>query len=154
MQINFARSVDKIFQQEVTITRVAIASEKDMDRKETEIGRKHVVPYGLYRAEGYVSAALAQKVTGFSEEDLELLWEAIINMFEHDHSAARGKMAVRKLIVFKHDDMYGNAPSHKLFDLVKITRKDETKPVRSYDDYIVEIDRENLPSGVALIEKV
>ncbi len=154
VQINFARSVDKIFQQEVTITRVAIASEKDMDRKETEIGRKHVVPYGLYRAEGYVSAALAQKVTGFSEEDLELLWEAIINMFEHDHSAARGKMAVRKFIVFKHDDMYGNAPSHKLFDLVKITRKDETKPVRSYDDYIVEIDRENLPSGVALIEKV
>jgi len=154
VQINFARSIDKIFQQEVTITRMAIANEKDMERKETEIGRKHIVPYGLYKAEGYVSAALAQNVTGFSEEDLELLWEAIINMFEHDHSAARGKMAVRKLIIFKHESIFGNAPSHELFDLIKITRKDENKPVRSYSDYNIIIDRENLPSGVELIERV
>ena len=118
VQLNFAKSIDPIFQQEVTITRVAITNEKDIDKKTTEMGRKHIVPYGLYRMEGYVSAALANKVTGFSEYDLELLWEAIINMFEDDHSSARGKMAVRKLIVFKHNNIYGNAPSHQLFDLV------------------------------------
>ena len=102
VQLGFARSIDPIISQEVTITRVAITTEKDAENKTTEMGRKSIVPYGLYRAEGYVSANLARKVTGFSEEDLELLWEAIINMFEHDHSAARGKMAVRELIVFKH----------------------------------------------------
>ena len=125
-----------------------------MDRKETGNWKKTRSTLRFIQSRRIRLIALAQKSHRFSEEDLELLWEAIINMFEHDHSAARGKMAVRKFIVFKHDDMYGNAPSHKLFDLVKITRKDETKPVRSYDDYIVEIDRENLPSGVALIEKV
>ncbi len=99
VQLGFARSIDPIISQEVTITRVAITTEKDAENKSTEMGRKSIVPYGLYRVEGYVSANLARKVTGFSEEDLELLWEAIINMFENDHSAARGKMAVRELIV-------------------------------------------------------
>lgn len=116
VQLGFARSIDPIVSQEVTITRVAITTEKDAANKSTEMGRKSVVPYGLYRVEGYVSANLARKVTGFSEEDLELLWEAIINMFEHDHSAARGNMAVRELIVFKHSKELGDCPAYKLFD--------------------------------------
>ena len=103
VQLGFARSIDPIVPQEVTITRVAITTEEDAEKKGTEMGRKYVVPYGLYRCEGYVSANLARKTTGFSEEDLQLLWEAILNMFEHDHSAARGKMAVRELSVFRHD---------------------------------------------------
>lgn len=154
VQINFARSIDPIVPQEVTITRVAITTAEDAKSKDTEMGRKHVVPYALYRTEGYVSANLARKVTGFSEDDLELLWEAIINMFEHDHSAARGKMAVRKLIVFKHDSELGNAPSHKLFELVRVSRKDPQKPARAYSDYTVEIDRASVPEGVTLIEKL
>lgn len=124
VQIGFARSVEPIVPQEVTITRVAITTEADAEKKGTEMGRKHIVPYGLYRAEGYVSANLARKVTGFSEGDLSLLWEAIINMFEHDHSAARGKMAVRELIVFKHESELGNAPAYKLFDAVKVRRRE------------------------------
>ena len=119
------------------------------------MGRKHYVPYGLYRAEGYVSAKLANhpdKGTGFSEEDLQLLWEALINMFEHDHSAARGKMAIRKLIVFKHESDLGNAPSHLLFERIKVARKPDVNVPRSFSDYTVTIERENLPSGVQLIE--
>lgn len=107
VQLGFARSIDPILPQEITITRVAITTESDAERKGTEMGRKYVVPYGLYRVEGYVSANLARKVTGFSEDDLELLWQAILNMFENDHAAARGKMAVRKLIIFKHDSELG-----------------------------------------------
>ena len=122
VQLGFARSVEPVVPQEVTITRVAITTEADAEKKGTEMGRKHIIPYGLYRAEGYVSANLARKVTGFSEEDLALLWEAIINMFEHDHSASRGKMAVRELIVFKHASELGNAPSYKLFDTVTVAR--------------------------------
>ena len=103
VQLGFARSVEPVMPQEVTITRVAITTEADAEKKGTEMGRKYIIPYGLYRCEGYVSANLARKTTGFSEEDLELLWQAILNMFEHDRSAARGKMAVRELIIFKHD---------------------------------------------------
>ena len=125
VQLGFARSVDPIVQQEVTITRVAITTEADAEKKGTEMGRKHIVPYALYRVEGFISANLAQKTTGFNEEDLKLLWEAIINMFEHDHSAARGKMAVRELIVFKHDSIMGNTPSYKLFDTVTVERRDK-----------------------------
>ena len=120
VQLSFARSVDPIVPQEVTITRVAITTEADAEKKNSEMGNKHIVPYGLYRAEGYVSANLARKTTGFSEEDLQLLWQAILNMFENDHSAARGKMAVRELIVFKHDSELGNAPAYKLFDAVTV----------------------------------
>ena len=148
VQLGFARSIDPILPQEVTITRVAITTEADAEKKNTEMGRKYIVPYGLYRAEGYVSANLARKTTGFSEEDLELLWTAILNMFENDHSAARGKMAVRELIVFKHNCELGYAPAHKLFDLVKVEHKDGVTAPRSYGDYTVSVDETHLPSGV------
>lgn len=153
VQIGFARSIDPIIPQEITITRVAITTEADAERKGTEMGRKHIVPYGLYRAEGFVSANLARKTTGFDDADLELLWEAIINMFENDHSAARGKMAVRELIIFKHENELGNAPAHKLFDAVKVFRKTESV-VRSYSDYSVEIDERMIPEGVSVIRKI
>ena len=149
VQLGFARSIDPVMPQEVTITRVAITTESDAEGKNTEMGRKHIVPYGLYRCEGYVSANLAQKTTGFSEEDLELLWQAILNMFEDDHSAARGKMAVRELIIFRHQDRMGCAPAHKLFDLVKISRREpEGGFPRSYSDYVVTVDEAALPQGV------
>lgn len=150
VQLGFARSIDPIVSQEVTITRVAITTEKDAANKSTEMGRKSVVPYGLYRVEGYVSANLARKVTGFSEEDLELLWEAIINMFEHDHSAARGNMAVRELIVFKHSKELGDCPAYKLFDSVEVRKKEEVEYPRSYIDYIVEVHEENIPDSVEM----
>ena len=153
VQLGFARSIDPIMSQEVTITRVAITTEADAEKKGTEMGRKYIVPYGLYRAEGYVSANLARKTTGFSEEDLELLWQAILNMFELDHSAARGKMAVRELIIFKHDSELGNAPAYKLFDLVKVNRREGVAVPRTYSDYIVDVDEAHLPSGVSCIRK-
>ena len=148
VQLGFARSIDPILPQEVTITRVAITTEADAEKKGTEMGRKYIVPYALYRAEGFISANLARKVTGFSEEDLRLLWQAILNMFENDHSAARGKMAVRELIVFRHDSELGNAPSYKLFDAVHVARKPDVTVPRSYRDYTVDVDA-NLPAGVS-----
>ena len=148
VQLGFARSVDPIVPQEVTITRVAITTEADAERKGTEMGRKYIVPYGLYRAEGFVSANLARKTTGFSEEDLALLWQAILNMFEGDRSAARGKMAVRRLIVFKHDSEFGNAPAWKLFDRVHVQRREGVSAPRSYADYDVSVDENDLPEGV------
>ena len=151
VQLGFARSVDPILPQEVTITRVAITTEADAERKGTEMGRKYIVPYGLYRAEGYISANLARKTTGFSEADLELLWQAILNMFELDRSAARGKMAVRELIVFKHDSELGNAPAYRLFDLVQVQHKADVVTPRAYSDYTVTVDEANLPSGVICI---
>lgn len=150
VQLGFARSIDPIVPQEVTITRVAITTEQDAEKKGTEMGRNYIVPYGLYRAEGFVSANLARKSTGFTEDDLALLWEAILNMFEHDHSAARGKMAVRELIIFKHDSELGNAPAWKLFESVHITRCEGVQPARQYSDYIVTVD-DNLPEGVSCI---
>ncbi len=147
VQLSFAQSVDPIFPQEITITRVTITTEADAEKKDNEMGRKYIVPYGLYRAEGYVSANLARKVTGFSEEDLSLLWQAILNMFENDHSAARGKMAVRELIVFKHDSELGNTPAYKLFDAVHVERAEGVAVPRKYSDYLVTVD-ENLPAGV------
>lgn len=152
VQLTFARSVDPIIPQEVTITRVAITTEADAEKKGTEMGRKYVVPYALYRCEGFVSANLARKTTGFSDDDLSLLWEAIINMFEHDHSAARGKMAVRSLVVFKHDSELGNAPSYKLFDAVSVKRKEGIEYPRSFADYgDVEVDESVCGDGVELI---
>lgn len=148
VQLGFAQSIDPIMPQEVTITRVAITREDDAQNKGTEFGRKYIVPYGLYRAEGFVSANLARKSTGFTEDDLQLLWRAIINMFENDRSAMRGKMAVRELIVFKHASELGDAPAHKLFDTVKVVRADETVPARKYSDYVVEIDESKLPERV------
>ena len=152
VQLGFAKSIDPILPQEITITRVAITTESDAEKKGTEMGRKYVVPYGLYRVEGFVSANLARKVTGFSEEDLELLWQAILNMFENDHSAARGKMAVRKLIIFKHESELGCAPAHKLFDSIKITKKQGIEVPRSFSDYEIELP-EILPEGVSCICK-
>jgi len=149
VQIGFARSIDPIVSQEVTITRVAITKADDAENKKTEMGRKHIVPYGLYRAEGYVSANLARKVTGFSEDDLKLLWEAILNMFEQDHSAARGNMACRSLIVFKHNSELGSAPAYKLFDAVRVERKDGVTAARSYNDYTINIDKNAIPQGVS-----
>ncbi len=148
VQLGFARSVDPIVPQEVTITRVAITTEADAEKKGTEMGRKYIVPYALYRCEGYVSANLARKVTGFSEDDLKLLWQAILNMFENDRSAARGKMAVRELIVFRHDSELGCAPAWKLFGTVSVTRKDGVISPRAYGDYAVTVDETALPAGV------
>lgn len=148
VQLGFARSVDPIVPQEVTITRVAITTEADAEKKTTEMGRKYLVPYALYRCEGYISANLARKVTGFSEDDLDLLWQAILNMFENDRSAARGKMAVRELIVFKHASELGCAPAWKLFDTVSVAKKADVISPRSYSDYTVAVDEAALPAGV------
>lgn len=156
VQINFSRSIDPIVQQEVTITRQTVTRIEDAENERT-MGRKHIVPYGLYRVEGYVSAKLAndeKKGTGFSEDDLTLLWEALVNMFEHDHSAARGKMAARKLFVFKHESELGNAPSHQLFDLVQVQKIETVKSPRKFTDYDVQIDKAGVPEGVKLIEKL
>lgn len=150
VQLGFARSIESIMTQEVTITRVTKAKEDD----NMPMGRKYIVPYALYRVEGHISANLARKTTGFNEDDLELLWKAIVNMFEIDHSAARGNMAVRKLIVFKHDSELGNAPAYKLFDSVQVKRFDEEKPPRSYGDYEVSVDCNAMPEGVTCIEMV
>ena len=154
VQLGFARSVDPIVSQEVTITRVAITTEKDAGNKSTEMGRKNIVPYGLYRVEGYISANLARKVTGFTEDDLELLWDAIINMFEHDHSAARGKMSVRELIVFKHSKELGDCPAYKLFDAVEVKKKEDVTYPRKYQDYKLNIHEEQIPETVELIRKI
>ena len=144
VQLNFARSFDAIVPMEVSITRMAVATEKEAEQQGGDnrtMGRKHIVPYALYRAEGYVSAHLAEQ-TGFSEDDLKLLWDALTNMFDHDHSAARGKMNARKLIIFKHESALGNAPAHKLFELVNVKRTTaEVKPARAFSDYKVEIDK-------------
>lgn len=148
VQLGFSRSVDPILPQEVTITRVAITKESDAENKDTEMGRKYIVPYALYRCEGYISANLARKTTGFSEDDLALLWNAILNMFENDRAAGRGKMAVRELIVFKHDSELGNAPAHKLFELVRAEKKDGVTAPRAYADYTVTVDDAALPQGV------
>jgi CRISPR-associated protein Csd2 len=156
VQINFSRSIDPIMIQEITITRQTVTKIEDAEKERT-IGRRHIVPYALYRAEGYVSAKLANdetKGTGFSSEDLELFWEALINMFEHDHAAARGKMIVRKLIVFQHESELGNAPSHRLFELVKVSRAGKANPPRDFTDYSVSIDKDGVPTGVMIIEKV
>ena len=156
IQLTFARSTDPIIASEHSITRMAVATEKEAEKQSGDnrtMGRKATVPYGLYVGYGFVSANLA-KQTGFSEEDLELFWEALKNMFDIDRSAARGLMSAQKLIVFKHDSELGNAPANKLFDLVKIEKKDNNDVPRSFFDYIVTIDTENLPQGVTIEEMI
>jgi len=151
VQLAFAKSVEPILSQEISITRMAVTKKEDLEKERT-MGRKHIVPYGLYVAHGFVSAALAEK-TGFSEEDLELLWNALINMFEHDRSAARGMMSSQKLFVFKHRDKLGNAPAHKLFDLIDIKRVEGSEgPARSFKDYVVTVG--SAPDGVEIVEKL
>ncbi|KUK68887.1 MAG: CRISPR-associated protein, Csd2 family [Methanocalculus sp. 52_23] len=152
VQLNFARSIDPIFQQEVTITRQAVANERDREKGQT-MGKKQIVPYALYRAEGYISAHLAQKTTGFSEDDLDLFWDGLVNMFEHDHSASRGKLSARKLVVFKHDSALGCCQSHILFDGVKVERVAGDLPPRSFGDYRVTVAKD-VPAGVEVIEKL
>lgn len=153
VQINFARSLSPINIQDVTITRQARTTEGRQETGETEMGRKSVIPYALYRAEGYVSAALANKVSDITEKDIELLWDAIINMFEHDHSAARGKMCMRRLYIFKHDSVLGNCPSHILFDKVSVGLKNEQLPPRAFSDYEISLDAQ-MPDGVEVIERL
>ncbi|MCE3199221.1 type I-C CRISPR-associated protein Cas7/Csd2 [Paenibacillus sonchi] len=151
IQLCFSKSADVIFPQELTITRMASTTEKENASENRTMGRKYIVPYGLYRLEGFVSAKFAQK-TGFTEEDLSIFFEALKQMFEHDHSAARGKMSARKLIVFKHDSELGNAPSSDLFELVRAELKDPTKPPRAYSHYVISVNNDAVPSGVNLIE--
>ncbi len=156
VQIAFATSVEPVLPLEVSITRMAVTTEKEAEAQSGDnrtMGRKHIVPYGLYRAHGFVSAKLAER-TGFSDDDLQLLWNALINMFEHDRSAARGEMAARKLIVFEHENAMGNAPAHLLFDTVKVQRDDgtEDRPARSFSDYRVSVDAGSIPNGVSVRE--
>lgn len=170
VQFTFARSVEPILPLEISITRMAATTEKDADEKGGRtMGRKHIVPYGLYRAHGFVSAPLAShpaKGTGFSEDDLELLWQALTQMFDHDRSAARGEMATRKLILFRHESALGNAQAHSLFDRVKTWRvhegsrqpvgsaaTDNWPPARQWADYAVSVERDGLPTGVEVIER-
>ncbi len=148
VQLCFAESADTIVPQEVSITRMAVTNEKDL-QKERTMGRKNIIPYALYRAEGFVSAPQAQR-TGFSDEDLQLLWDALINMFDHDRSAARGRMSARRLIAFKHESSLGNAPAYKLFDLVTAHRVNSAEPPRAYSDY--EISVAPAPAGITTLE--
>jgi len=152
VQLTFARSIDPVVTSEHTVTRMAVTDEKDKEKERT-MGRKATVPYGLYRAHGFISAALARETT-FSEDDLALLWEALKNMFDLDRSAARGLMAARRLIVFKHKDDLGNAPAHKLFELVKVEAKDPSRPTRSFSDYEITVDKSKLPEEVELLDLI
>lgn len=155
VQMTFSKSVDPVFPQEMTITRVTWPDREKAESGNPSMGRKYIIPYGLYRCEGFVSANLARKTTGFSEDDLELLWEAIENMFEHDRSAARGLMAVRSLIVFKHDSELGCAPAHKLFDAVTCKKREGVEVPRSFSDYEgVYVDETQVPEGVEVIKRV
>jgi CRISPR-associated protein Csd2 len=157
VQLSFARSVEPVTPLDVSITRLAVETAKEADAQSGDnrtMGRKHIIPYALFRAEGFISASFAQQ-TGFSDEDLALFWQALAMMFDHDHSAARGKMSTRKLIVFKHADRLGNAPAQTLFNLVKVVRRTEAStPARGYEDYEVCIDAAGVPEKVALEIKV
>lgn len=153
IQFCFSKSEDVILQQEITITRMASTTEKEKDSENRTMGRKYLVPYALYRMEGFVSAKLAER-TQFTEEDLQLLWEALVNMFEHDRSASRGKMATRKLFVFKHESPLGNAPAIQAFSTIRVKRNNMDAPPRSFEDYTISFNRENLPETVAMIEVV
>jgi len=158
VQLAFARSIDPIVVLEQSITRMAVTRERDAEKqaeKQAEqartMGRKEIIPYALYEAHGFISPYLAAD-TGFNADDLALLWQALAMMFEHDRSAARGEMAARKLIVFEHESMLGNAPAHTLFDRVKIERQDETRPPRDFGDYKVTVDSADLPPGISVQE--
>ncbi|MDH5572550.1 MAG: type I-C CRISPR-associated protein Cas7/Csd2, partial [Gammaproteobacteria bacterium] len=157
VQLAFAKSEDPIIPLEISITRMAVTTEKEAEDQQGDnrtMGRKHIVPYGLYRAHGFISAKLAEK-TGFSDQDLEKLWQSLQMMFEHDHSAARGEMNARKLIVFKHKDALGNMPSHKLFERVTIERVkgEQGTPAGGFDDYAVKVNTDGLEEkGVAVMD--
>jgi CRISPR-associated protein Csd2 len=153
VQLTFARSIDPIISQEHSITRMAVATEAEAEKQAGDnrtMGRKHTVPYGLYMAHGFVSSFLA-KQTGFSGDDLDLLWQAMQQMFEHDRSAARGEMSTRGLYVFKHDSELGNASAHSLFALIQPRLKDEGSVPRSFEDYTVQVRDADMPAGVTLV---
>ena len=173
VQFAFARSIEPILPLEISITRMAATTAADAEAKGDirTMGRKFVVPYGLYRAHGFVSACLAGtgagKGTGFSEEDLGLLWAALETMFDHDRSAARGEMTARRLVAFKHESALGNAPAHRLFDRVTVKRSfageehepndplaQNFPPARTYKDYVVHVDAANLPSGIEIVDRI
>jgi CRISPR-associated protein Csd2 len=154
VQLAFSPSVDPVVALEQSITRMAVTTDKEAEQQEggnRTMGRKEIVPYALYVTHGFVSPHLAAD-TGFSQADLNLLWDALKTMFEHDHSAARGEMASRKLVAFEHQSPLGNSPAHALFDRIKITRRDTAKPARAYSDYDVTLDKENLPPGITVHE--
>ena len=156
IQFTFARSIDPIVTAEHSITRMAVATEDEAKKQSGDnrtMGRKYTVPYGLYKANGFISAHLAIQ-TGFNDDDLNLFWESLKNMFDHDHSAARGMMNARKLIVFKHSSALGNASAHTLFNLIDVKLKNEEVPPRSFNDYIVPIDKDKLPEGVELLDMI
>lgn len=156
IQLTFGRSIDPVVALEHSITRMAVATEAEAEKQGGDnrtMGRKFTIPYGVYRSHGFISPHLAAQ-TGFNEDDLGLFWDALKCMFDHDHSAARGLMSTRKLIVFKHDSALGNAPAHQLFDAVKVVRRDEGKPARSFSDYEVTVNRDALPAGVEVLAMV
>jgi len=148
VQLTFSRSIDPILPLDLCITRVT-----DTDKEEGEMGRKNLIPYGLYCCHGFISAHLATQ-TGFDDADLELLWQALTQMFDHDRSASRGTMAPQKLVVFKHQTALGNAPAHKLFERVTVQRKTSVPVARSFADYDFRVNKSDLPSGIELIEKL
>ncbi len=157
VQMAFARSVEPVVPLDISITRMAVATEREAEAQEGDnrtMGRKSIIPYGLYRAEGFVSAHLAAQ-TGFTDDDLELFWQALESMFEHDHSAARGKMASRALIVFEHEGALGNAPAHTLFGLVASPRAEgSTGPARAFEDYAITVNDAGAPAGVRVIRRL
>ncbi|PJM75149.1 type I-C CRISPR-associated protein Cas7/Csd2 [Bifidobacterium simiarum] len=154
VQLGFARSIDPVDVQEISITRIAVTTEADAAEKNNTMGNKFIIPYGLYRMNGYVSAKLAQNITGFCNEDLDMLWQAILNMFEFDRSAARGNMAVRKLYVFKHSSALGDAPSWKLFDAIDVHKRDDVDVARRFSDYDIKVNKETIPSSITVDELV
>lgn len=156
VQITFSRSIDPIVASEHSITRMAVTTEKEAEAQGGDnrtMGRKFTVPYGLYRCHGFISASLA-KQTGFSEDDLELFWQALMNMFDHDRSAARGEMSARGLYVFKHESELGNAPAIQLFDRVAVCKKTDVEAPRAFYDYEISVDEIDMPGGVTLIKKI
>ncbi len=153
LQLSFSRSIDPILPLDLSITRMAATEAKDADSPNQTMGRKNLIPYGLYRCHGFISAYLARE-TGFSEVDLDLIWEALKGMFDHDRSASRGTMAPQKLIVFKHSSALGNAPAHKLFERVHVELLEKDKPARSFTDYRFNLNTQDLPSGVEVSDKI
>ena len=153
VQLSFSRSLDPILPMDISITRMAVTEAKELDAPNQTMGRKNLIPYGLYRCHGFISANLARD-TGFSDDDLNLLWQALQNMFDLDRSASRGTMAPQKLIVFKHQSALGNAPAHKLFERITVIRKESVQASRQFSDYEVSIDREELPQNVEMIENL
>lgn len=151
VQISFSRSIDPILPLDLSITRMAVTEAKEADSPNQTMGRKNLIPYGLYRCHGFISAHLANE-TGFSDDDLTLFWQALTQMFDHDRSASRGTMSPQKLVVFKHQSALGNAPAHKLFERVTVQRKSSVAVGRSFADYDVTINKSGLPSGIELIE--